>query len=200
MTELLLKRQSYPRVSEIIGKQNAEELRSIPLDVLTHATERGTAIHTYCTAWVRNLWVAQVEPEYEPYFRAFIDWAALHIEAVSETALRLYDDEKMFTGELDMIVKMRGTDKVMILDIKTSANKSKAWPLQLAAYAHLCKVNGYQFDGVLNVHLKKESKKGSASYPLVKAVALEYDDVTPYWDIFASALSCYNYFNRRSRA
>ncbi len=200
-------RSNYPRVSEIISKQNADELRSIPLEVLANACTRGTKVHSYCTAWVMNLWVDEIEEEYQPYLNAFKSWAEINLDECQHVAKRLYDDQKRFTGEFDMIVKMKGSGKIILLDIKTSYNKSKAWPVQLSAYAHLCKVNGYNVDGVMNLHLKKthaalyeqkEGKKVMTSPPQVKTcVVNEHEDVSQYWDIFSSALACYDFFDRK---
>jgi len=205
MDDLEDKRALYPRVSDIISKQNAEELRSVPLDTLANACIRGQKVHDYCTAWIKKLWLTDIEPEYEPYVNAFTHWAACNSTECLHSSVRLYDDVKRFTGEFDMILKLTDGSTALV-DIKTSANKSKAWPLQLAAYQYLCKLNGYQFDRVLNVHLKKtqtavfEEKQGEKvliSPPVVKVVIVEYKDLTDSWEIFSSALRCYDYFDRK---
>lgn len=205
MLDLEERRAHYPRVSEIIGKQNAEELRSVPLDTLANACIRGQKVHDYCTAWARRLWVTDVELEYQPYVDAFIQWATENTKECIHSSIRLYDDVKRFTGEFDMIVKLNN-DELALIDIKTSASKSKAWPVQLAAYAHLCKLNGFTFDVVCNIHLKKthaalyEERKGEKvliSPPVVKVSELRHNDLNEYWDIFSSALRCYDYFDRK---
>jgi hypothetical protein len=206
MNDLDQQRILYPRVSDIISKQNFAELKAIPLDTLANACIRGTKVHEYCTAYVRNLWIPEVEEEYQPYLDAFASWADENIEDVLHFSTRLYDDVKRFTGEFDMIVKLRETRRLALLDIKTSAVKSKSWPVQLAAYGNLCMVNGYKFDDILNLHLKKtkaavfdekEGKKIVISPPLVKTIAIDHGDITPYWEIFSSALKCYDYFDRK---
>ncbi len=205
MSDLIEARLKYPRVSEIIGKQN-DEFKSIPLETLANACIRGEKVHNYCTAWVRNLWVSDIEPEYEPYVNAFKEWAEDNLEEVKFSSVRLYDDTMRFTGEFDMIIKMKRTNQLVLLDIKTSSVKSKTWAVQLSAYAHLCKVNGYHFDSIMNIHLKKthaalyeenEGKKVMTSPPQVKACAIEHKDITSNWDIFSSALKCYDYFTRK---
>lgn len=199
-------RLTYPRVSDIISKQNAAEFKSIPIQTLANACIRGTKVHDYCTAWVKGLWVDGIEPEYQPYFDAFVHWYKTEVEDVIQMPTRLYDDEKRFTGEFDMIVKMKGKKGLALIDIKTSCNKSKTWPVQLAAYAHLCDVNEIAFDYIVNVHLKKtqsatcdyiEGEKVEISPLLVKPMTIEYGDIIPYWQIFHSALQCYDYFERK---
>src|ERR1700757_3005699 len=155
MSELEEQRALYPRVSNIIEKQNANELKAVSIEVLANACLRGQKVHDYCTAWAKNLWVTDIEEEYQPYFDAFVRWALEHVDELVYSSTRLYDDVRKFTGEFDMIVKMKRTNKLVLLDIKTSSAKSKAWPVQLAAYGHLCKENGLPFDQIMNLHLKK---------------------------------------------
>ena len=203
--ELEIKRASYPRVTDIIGKQNADELKSVPLDTLANACIRGQKVHSYCTAKMKGLWIDAIEAEYEPYVTAFVEWAEENIDCELASAERLYDDVKRFTGEFDMIVKLKDGTRALI-DIKTSSAKSKSWPIQLSAYAHLCRLNGFEFDAVYNVHLKKvkpaifdenSEEKTLISPPYVKAFLIAYDEITPYWEIFSSSLTCFDYFSRK---
>lgn len=205
MDNLELKRVHYPRVSDIISKQNSDELRNVPLETLANACIRGQKVHDYCTAWIKHLWITDIEPEYEPYFKAFTDWACENIFEGLYAGVRLYDDERRFTGEFDLIVKMKN-GVTALLDIKTSSSKSKAWPVQLAAYSHLCKQNGYEFEKIYNIHLKKthaplyeenEGKKVAISPAVIKTCVIEYDDLSHFWEIFSSALQCYDYFHRK---
>lgn len=205
MSDLEIKRSLYPRVSDIIGKQNRDELRSVPIDTLANACIRGQKVHDYCTAWIKQLWIPDVEPEYEPYLEAFKKWACENIDEGYYSAVRLYDDVKRFTGEFDMIVKLK-SGKMALLDIKTSSTRSKAWAVQLAAYSHLCKINGYEFDVIYNIHLKKknpaiyeqiEGEKVLVSPSVIEVIEIMYGDVSDYWEIFSSALKCYDYFDRK---
>jgi hypothetical protein len=198
MSKLDDQRASYPRVTEIIGKQNESEMRSIPIDVLANACIRGQTVHRYCSAWAKKLWIPDVEPEYALYFAAFNDWAEKNIEVVLHADERLYDDSRRFSGEFDMIIQVAG--RKILLDIKTSHAPSKTWPMQLSAYAHLCELNGYAYDECWILHLKKMPKKKGEepdAPPSVKAFVISYEDTKPYWDIFSSALNCYDYFHRK---
>lgn len=183
-------RMNYPRVSEIISKQNGE-FNNIPTNILENAQVRGEIIHDYCTAYVKGLWLPDIDPIYKPYLNAFMGWADENIHQTLFSNTRLYDDQKRFTGEFDMIVELKGSKQMALIDIKTSANVSKSWPLQLAAYKHLCEINGYNVECVMNIHLKK-TKPG-----VVKAVQVEHTDLISAWEIFSSALRCYDYFSRK---
>lgn len=203
-------RLTYPRVSDIIGKQNEAELRGIPLDILANASIRGTEVHNHCTAIIKGLWPPEINPEYQPYVDAFIDWYKNNVYETLYAGVRLYNDVKRFTGEFDLIVILKETNQVALIDIKTSCKASKTWPIQLAAYKHLCEINGYiNIDTAFNVHLKKtksavyEKKLGEKvmiSPPVVKALTIEHKNLNPYWEIFSSALACYDYFDRKEVA
>jgi hypothetical protein len=201
------KRSHYPRVSEIIAKQN-EEFRRIPIEILANAAERGTKIHAYCTAHAKGLWLDGIEEEYQPYVNSFIKWYDQNVSDLIDSELRLYDDERIFTGEIDMLVKMKD-NKIVLVDIKTSHTKSKTWSIQLAAYAHLCNIStDYKIDNIINLHLKKthaalyetkEEAKIMVSAPIVKVDIIEQNNISHYWDLFESALKCYNFFNKESK-
>lgn len=206
--ELDFARMMYVRVSDVIGKQTAEEMRSIPIDTLANAAIRGTKVHEYCTCYVKGLWAPSIEPEYAPYVDAFIDWYDENVFQTLYTNTRLYADHRKYTGEFDMIVVLKETKQTAMIDLKTSANVSRSWPIQLAAYQHLCEINGFQPETYLNLHLKKTK---AASYskedprvmlvaPQVQAQEIRYADLTPYWEIFSSALRCYDFFNRKQEA
>jgi hypothetical protein len=206
MDDLQQRRAVYPRVSDIIRKQNEAEFRGIPLETLANACIRGQKVHDYCTAWARNLWVGDVEEEYKAYFDAFAEWAEVNVSDVLHSSVRLYDDTKRFTGEFDMIVRMKVSKKIVLMDIKTSSSPSISWPIQLSAYGHLCKTNGYHFDEIMNVHLKKthaalyekkEGKRVKVSSPQVRVNTIKHENVNFFWDIFSSALKCYDYFERK---
>lgn len=200
-------RKSYPRVSDIIGKMNAKAMENIPTEALEKACWRGTLIHEYCTNHLRGFWVFVPHEELKPYVDAFIEWADRNVEELIAFNERLYDDVKRFTGEFDLIVKLKGDKRTVLLDIKTSSQVSKSWAVQLAAYKHLCNLNGHVVDAVMNIHLKKLknpnpklTKIGEESMelsPKIKAVEIEHLDVKSAWDIFSSALTCYDYFDRK---
>jgi hypothetical protein len=181
----------YPRVSDIIGKQTYKEMQSIPIEVLANAQIRGTKVHEYCTGYVQGLWLPEIEEEYQPYFESFVKWYTENVQETLFICTRLYDDVKRFSGEFDMIVILKDSKEKALIDIKTSANVSKSWPIQLAAYKHLCGINDYHIESVYNIHLKK-TKPG-----VVKPVSIKHADLTAAWGIFSSALDCFDYFDRK---
>jgi|GEM_PF-2291327 len=195
-------RTKYPRVSDIIGIQTEREMRSIPLENLIAASEKGTKIHRYCTAYAKGLMLPEIEIECAPYLEAFKEWSNLCLKKVLLTRTRLYDDQLRYSGEPDMIVELKNGKKALI-DIKSSAQESKAWAVQLAAYDNICRKSGWTYDEIFILHLKKKApkkKKGEDQEDLpqeVKSECLMQLHISTHWDIFASALKCYDYFNRK---
>lgn len=208
MEDLEIVRSKYPRVSEIIAKQNESELRNIPIQNLVNASIRGTAIHNYCTMYMKNLWIDDVDAAYEPYFEAYKKWHSVNVKKILYSAIRLYDDKNLFSGEFDVIAELKN-GKTFLIDIKTSATKSKSWPIQLAAYHHLCNLNGFEIENIMILHLKAaenakydkddQGKKILVAPPVVKAKVIEYENIENYWQIFESALRCYDYFERKEK-
>lgn len=202
MNDLQKLRSQYPRVSDIIGRQNEAEMRAIPIDYLANAAIRGTKIHKYCTQYIQGLFVCDIEAEYQPYVDAFVEWTSEHVKRPILCATRLYDDVKRFTGEFDMILELKNGKRALI-DVKTTATSSKTWPVQLAAYDHLCRLNGIEYDEVFILHLKKKSKKKKEGENLVNsplevnAACLVPEDLNASWDIFTNALHCFDYFHRK---
>jgi hypothetical protein len=206
--ELNEKRDSYPRVSDILGKQNANAMRSIPVERLVEASLRGSAVHRYCTTFLEKLFMPEIEEQYLKYVESFIQWANANVDKVLFTSRRLYDDELKFSGEFDAIVILKDSEIPTLIDIKVTCLPSKTWPLQLAAYHHLCLKNNIQVGRIMNVHLKKsvktrteekEGKKVKVSYPLVVANQIQHLNISASWGLFSSALACYDYFDRKEQ-
>jgi hypothetical protein len=190
----------FARISEITSKQIEKEMRAIPLDTLINASIRGTKVDGYCAAYLEGLFIPEIEEEYLPYFQAFKQWYDDHVEMVLYPTERLYCDELRITGKFDFILHLKNGEDVLI-DLKATATESKSWPIQLAAYNHLCTIAGYQIDGVYNLHLKKQYGKktkdgGKAPFKIVAKLIDQTPKLQKSWDIFKACLACYDYFDR----
>lgn len=206
MNDVEQKRLTYPRVSDILAIQNANAMRSIPADKLINAQLRGTAIDNYCTALMKKLFMPEIEPAYQAYVDSFIEWSNQRIKKIVSTHQRFYDDDLKFSGEFDAIMILNDSDEVTLIDIKATCLPSKTWPVQLAAYKHLCEKNGIKIDRVMNMHLRKKTKtkteeiqgeKVKVSFPVICAEEIRHEDINSAWEIFSSALKCYDYFERK---
>ena len=153
-------------------------------EVLRAASERGTLVH--------GLIAEHLDGDFPG-----IPWAVLgyflaatkFLENVEETGLyeqRLTSDVHQFTGQLDLVCRMRGDDSWTLVDWKTSALISKSWPLQLAAYAHLVRANNFQFNitRLMAVQLRKDGT----------FKVNEYTNEHYNFNLFLNVLAAYKYF------
>lgn len=205
MNDQSVLRAQYPRVSDILGKQIIAEMQKIPLEILARATLRGIKVHNYCLSYAAGLFLADIEAEYEPYVNCFIQWYDENVKVPLHNSVRLYDDTNRFTGEFDLIAEMK-SGEVALIDIKATCAYSKTWPVQLAAYNHLCNLNNYKVERIFNLHLKKKKKKQDQEVTIdedapppftIHSKVIEYPDVSESWNVFKGALACFDYFDRK---
>ena len=132
MTEEI--RQRYRRVSSVISPFT--DFSNIDASVLKNAADRGTRVHKYCELYTKGLLGIEPEEDAKPYVESFIKWFDRMVQEVLYIEKRLYCDEYMLTGQIDLIVKMAEPEP-WIIDIKTPQQESKTWRLQTAGYLHL---------------------------------------------------------------
>jgi hypothetical protein len=188
----------YPLVTDIIGRLNAKEWRSIPLDALFSAMLNEKHIKESCL-YPNSL----VQRNHQEYINVFTRWKENNIRQVVNTSMVIDEDDKRFTVVIDLIAELND-GSVALIDIKIGKDRQKEWPIQLAAYKYLAEQH---FDGidkffVLNIRNdvtrnETEGKKLVLSAPQIEACEVTYGDLTPYWSIFSSALACYQYFETK---
>ncbi|MEY2875901.1 MAG: hypothetical protein RLZZ373_3272 [Pseudomonadota bacterium] len=124
-----------PGVTKILGL--VSDYAGIPPRLLAAAQERGTHTHMACEFSDHGvLDEASVSAEVRPRLAAWrtfcADYSAqwMHIEAL------LYSRAFGFAGTVDRIgmIRDQSGERLVILDIKTSAKRMRAWGLQLSAY------------------------------------------------------------------
>lgn len=185
ITENNIDRENYPRLSDILAIWSDFSL--IDPHVLQKAAQRGTDVHAYCTAYAKGIWEVDPEENLKGYVDSFKQWYDENVEELISAEIRLYDDDLRFSGRYDMIVRLKGSKEATLIDLKTSASFQKDWPVRLAAYLHLLNLNKKNVMDAISIRLKKDGKK-----PCVKP----YGDCNPYYKIFLSVLTAYDYFVR----
>lgn len=198
--DLTTDRMNYPRMSEVIHAYTRGAYESVPMEVLVHAQERGTKVHGYAAASLKGLFLPEIDDECGAYLESFLEWKEAARPKPKIIEERFYDDDLKFSGQADLICTVGNGKDLVLVDLKTSANPSKAWPIQLAAYKHLAEVNGLNIQRALVVQPKVTKKKdahGKIVFVPGKPKVYEFDDLDAYWEVFSSALICYNYFLRK---
>ena len=175
-------KQEYTRVTEILSLYN--NFDAIRPEVLQHAADRGTSVHNYCACIARDEYFPDPDEEASPYIQSFREWFEKMVDKVELVEKRLYNDDLMLTGAIDLVCTIRGSSTPVVVDIKTPQAKSRSWNLQLAAYRYLYGEN--EDPRRIALQLQKTGK-------IAKIV--EYRDHERDWKLYLSALQLYRYFN-----
>lgn len=178
----------YARVSDIISSCNSKEFDFVSLEALVNAQVRGERVHSYCVGYARERWLPPIEEECQPYFDSFKLWYDENVMQLCYAETRLYDDLLKITGRFDLIVVLKESKQITLVDLKSSASPSKSWPIQLAAYKYLLELNNYELDDVMNLQLMKNGKIAKARPP---------ENLNASWDIFQCCVNAYDYFHRK---
>lgn len=151
--------------------------------------ERGSAVHAVCEAHMQGLYAPKLISTWQLYVDSFKRWADLVIDKIILAEVRLVNDSLGYCGKPDAIITMKGTDKVILVDWKTSQGRQKWWELQICAYRELAEYNGIKTQRGLSVRLKKDG---------LMAIADEYPDMKA-WNIFVGLLNSHRFFNGNRR-
>lgn len=154
-------------------------LDKIPAHYLAAAADRGTRVHQVLYGNLIGLPPLHIEDDIAGYLTSYDDWAgyghAVHLEERYEC------QELGISGQVDVIAP--GPDGgLWVIDYKTSAKPSKAWPLQLSAYRELARRNGIETTGAAVLHLQRDGRP---------AKWLPQPDA---WELYKSCLEAYKYF------
>lgn len=177
---------SYPSVTEVISLY-ADYSKISPV-VLDAACERGTKVHEICAMIARGEFVVGIDPAYQGYIDSFRRWYDAVVDVLIFAEERLADMQFGFHGQPDLLVKSK-YGEILMVDLKTTAAKSKVWRLQLAAYSHLVTL-AYPDTGPFRAGSLRLS-------PVGKTPKMDWYDGSGATDlnVFVSALNVFRYFN-----
>ena len=147
------------------------------------ARNRGSFVHQAVAAYLNGVWSPPLPDVWQPYVDSAKDWIDRMIDRVLVVEQRFVDADKGFCGKPDLIATIRGDNGPTLIDWKTSASYQKWWPVQIAAYRRLARVNGHPTIRGLSVRLHD-------SLPIVAEASGARD-----YDVFVSLLNAYKYFN-----
>lgn len=149
-------------------------------------SERGSIIHDCCHLYLQGEWLLPELPlHYQGYFDSFRRWADKTIDKIILLEKRLKDDTLRFCGQPDFIGTLKGSEKIVLLDWKTSQQYQKWFAVQGAAYRHLSRVDAkIETDASASVRLKQDGSGCLVNYP-------EKDQ----FNIFLGLLNSHHYFN-----
>ena len=171
----------YSRVTHILSPY--VDFSMVPEHVLSRATERGSKVHSICAAILQGLWIPKIEPELEGYIASFQAWKDQFVEEVLSVEEEFVDKTYGFKGHPDMIVKAYG--EIILVDLKTPLALQKSWQLQLSAYLHLARKNGYKVTRAGSLRLVQNGEIPKMQW---------YLDSAQDFNVFLGLLNGHNYF------
>ncbi len=141
----------YDRITSVLSAFTGFD--RIPVHILEAAGERGTLVHQYVSALIRNVGLFGVKEELNGYIESFKLWKPESNMIIPE---RMYEEDLLITGEMDCLYEIDGG--YCLVDFKTSLKEGSTWNLQGSAYAHLCRNNGFDVKRIEFVKLSKDGK------------------------------------------
>lgn len=172
-----------PTVTEVIDPY--ADFSRVPSGTLAAAADRGTRVHGICAAIARGLWVPPVPDEYSAYIASFRRWIKNQVVEVILCEERLVDDDLVFSGQIDLLVRLQGGD-IALVDLKTPVSLQKAWRVQLAAYYRLCCRNGFKPDRVGSLRLSPDGGTARMEW---------YEETASDLNVFLQALNVDRFFS-----
>lgn len=117
--------------------QNEKEALSAPYSESRIAMDRGTTVHDLVEAYDNNNAVKTTE-KYQGYLEAYKKFISDYQVKVLRNEESIFSEKYHYAGTLDKIVKVKNSDRLVILDVKTSKSIYDEYFLQLSAYKNAC--------------------------------------------------------------
>lgn len=174
----------YYRVTSILSPYSDYDL--IPPGTLKKASDRGSSVHDYCSAYALGGTVIDVDDDCKPYFKSFKEWFDMLNVEVFFSEKRFFSRKAMLTGKLDLFCSIEGISDCVVIDIKTPQSHLATWQLQTAAYQWLLQDNGFTVMNRGCLMLKKDGRM---------AKFVEHKDFDGAWGIYKGLLEAYAYFD-----
>lgn len=150
----------FPSVTTVLAPWS--DFSGVSPQILRAASERGRTVHRACTSHAMGLWAPAVTEDCAGYVLSFRTWLSEAVEDVILAESEFSHPVFQYSGHPDLIVRMRGDSALALVDLKTPLSPAKTWRPQLAAYAELARVNGYDIGRVLAVRLRKSGSRALA--------------------------------------
>lgn len=137
--------KNWVRVSTIVEPYygfNFSEMSPEMQQLIMRKGKIGTAVHSFISLFA-NGELAVLPQECVGYCQSFEKWYFMLQPDFVEVEQRYFDEEKILTGQMDAIIRFKGTKEDVLIDFKTSSNENKeAWSRQAHLYYHLLKKSG----------------------------------------------------------
>ena len=133
---------------------------------------RGNAVHDFCHKLTtketsRNVASTMAEEkaeEYRDFYKSFMKWhsACSPLPLVAEE--RFSDPKLSLTGKPEFFGVINGQKGLGIIDFKTSSSTQPQWKFQIAAYAYLASLEGFDVEWGGSLSIKSDGKPAKLQY------------------------------------
>lgn len=162
------------------------DFSKIPPEVLEEAKLRGSMAHGLFASYALCLWIPAVPENCIGYFDSFKRWFDSTVELVVAVEKRLNHPIHRYTGQLDLLCKIKGDEGYALIDHKTPAALQLSWRVQTAAYRELGLLEYPDIFRTGTLRLSKEGRKAKFDE---HTTTLAQD-----FAIFLNCLSAYKFF------
>lgn len=169
-------------VTQVLGVY--ADFSKVKPEVLERASQRGTAVHSYCAAYAQKLWVPTVPSDCDGYVISFRKWFDFMVKDVLFVEQRFYHPSYHYGGMPDLGVVLKDGARCLI-DNKTPVALQKTWKAQIAGYLELVRANNIPMDKGGSLRLDPNGKMAKLDWYLEEAL---------YFNAFLSALNAYRFF------
>ena len=153
----------------------------IPERQLNIATERGSITHRTCALIASGMtWYPDPPESCVGFIESFQHWFEKNVEEVVAVEIRLTDHIFGYTGEPDLVARIKGHEGLSVIDYKTPTALQKSWRLQMAAYFQLCQKAYLDVQRAGSLRLDINGKAPRLKW---------YDNVLQDYQVFLSAVT-----------
>jgi hypothetical protein len=175
----------YLRVTEIL--QPFSKLHLLDAKIVANAADRGTRVHKFCTLYALNMLIIDVDDDCKGYVDSYKRWHDSMVAKVFMASKRINNACYRISGEFDLVVQLKDSEKSVLIDLKTPASSSPSWQLQTAAYKMLIELDdaSWEIDRRIALQLPKDGSQ---------AKVIEYTNHENDEEKYLKALELYRFF------
>ncbi len=175
--------QIIPSVTTLMKPLSDDFYRTVDLEVLNRAAQRGTAIHNAIENYI-EFDIRDIPPQYAGYFEAFLQWWNYRKPEPLALEKRVYHKILRYAGTADLVCIIDG--RLTLVDYKSSAQvNGKLCAVQLEGYDRAFESHGIKIDDRLILHLSRDG--GYTEAPFQRS--------TRCWSVLSSLLTIRNYMD-----
>lgn len=121
------------------------------------ARTRGTAVHSIVESYKHTKEYIDTVPEkYRGYVQAFYKWIEDNDIEILEHERTVFSEKYQFAGTLDLLIKIKKSNRVLVIDVKTGKDIYPEAFLQLSAYKQGLEEEDVTVDGIAVLLLKEK--------------------------------------------